>query len=299
MRVFVVRLNPDPRNCLSYSQYASEEEYRSIHKSSPMDGFHEAVNFLPEKGVVRGYLPPRHLVAMKSGETFTLITITAKTAKSGGDKIIGIQSGCVYMGETERRGVSHKQSLTWHYCCPASQSCLFPESIPSARSAILGRKDKWVRGPTFKLNRHAYERVYRTILTNSQNYSFRRKFKSLTKPVNESSLPAELEVESKFEREVAKAFRSNLESVKGNDCPTQREVRTFQFVRDPKVVAVVLKSANGVCFDCKKKGPFISKITGLPFLEVHHVNMLKNYGQDTPENAVALCPNCHRKRHHG
>ena len=95
MRMFVVRLNPDPRDGWPYSKYVSEEEYKTIHDASPMDGFHEAVNFLSESGVVRGYLPPRHSAAMRTGEPFVLLTITAKTAKVGGDKIVGIQAGCV------------------------------------------------------------------------------------------------------------------------------------------------------------------------------------------------------------
>jgi len=43
--------------------------------------------------------------------------------------------------------------------------------------------------------------------------------------------------------------------------------------------------------------PFISK-TGIPYLEIHHVKRLSDDGSDTPENAVALCPNCHRALHY-
>jgi len=32
-------------------------------------------------------------------------------------------------------------------------------------------------------------------------------------------------------------------------------------------------------------------------LECHHVKWLSKEGEDTIENAVALCPNCHRKMH--
>lgn len=37
---------------------------------------------------------------------------------------------------------------------------------------------------------------------------------------------------------------------------------------------------------------------GLPYLEVHHVMPLACHGSDTPSNAVALCPNCHRRCHY-
>ena len=32
-------------------------------------------------------------------------------------------------------------------------------------------------------------------------------------------------------------------------------------------------------------------------MEVHHIKQLAKGGEDTLRNAVALCPNCHRKMH--
>ncbi|WP_407696615.1 HNH endonuclease [Shewanella goraebulensis] len=32
-----------------------------------------------------------------------------------------------------------------------------------------------------------------------------------------------------------------------------------------------------------------------PYLETHHIVWLSRKGADTPENTVALCPNCHNK----
>ena len=40
------------------------------------------------------------------------------------------------------------------------------------------------------------------------------------------------------------------------------------------------------------------KTEGDPFLEVHHIKWLARKGNDTLDNAVALCPNCHRRMHH-
>jgi len=45
MNIFVVRLNPDTRGGLPYTKYPTVEEYENIHGSSPMNGFHEAINF--------------------------------------------------------------------------------------------------------------------------------------------------------------------------------------------------------------------------------------------------------------
>ena len=42
--------------------------------------------------------------------------------------------------------------------------------------------------------------------------------------------------------------------------------------------------------------PFL-KINGARYLEVHHLKRLADGGSDTIENAVAVCPNCHRELH--
>ena len=36
---------------------------------------------------------------------------------------------------------------------------------------------------------------------------------------------------------------------------------------------------------------------GKPYIETHHIDWLSKGGEDTIENTVALCPNCHRKMH--
>ncbi|MCV4285720.1 HNH endonuclease [Pseudomonas capsici] len=68
------------------------------------------------------------------------------------------------------------------------------------------------------------------------------------------------------------------------------------YARDPKTRAWVLKNSNGICEGCGQVAPFISK-TGVPFLEIHHVHRLADKGSDRISNAVALCPNCHRRCH--
>jgi HNH endonuclease len=74
---------------------------------------------------------------------------------------------------------------------------------------------------------------------------------------------------------------------------------TYAFIRNPDVVAQVLHEAKGICALCKKNAPFIKKKDGLPYLEVHHKKLLAAGGLDVVLNAEALCPNCHRRKHHG
>lgn len=86
-----------------------------------------------------------------------------------------------------------------------------------------------------------------------------------------------------------------------NSSPEPRKVwrKVAIYVRNPDVVAEVLQRANGNCEACGEAAPFVRSSNGTPYLEVHHCKQLSDGGDDTVENAVALCPNCHRKKHFG
>lgn len=84
-----------------------------------------------------------------------------------------------------------------------------------------------------------------------------------------------------------------------NKKPSTITVLTEAYRRNPDVVAEVLFRANGKCEHCKKPAPFLRKKDKTPYLEVHHIIHLANDGEDTIENAIALCPNCHREFHYG
>lgn len=78
--------------------------------------------------------------------------------------------------------------------------------------------------------------------------------------------------------------------------PKRTEVKTMVYNRNPYVVVYVKRRAQGKCDLCEKKAPF-SDDAGNPYLECHHVEWLSDGGYDAFDNAVALCPNCHRKMH--
>jgi hypothetical protein len=82
----------------------------------------------------------------------------------------------------------------------------------------------------------------------------------------------------------------------GDEKPQKRPVISNQYQRNPHVVALAKKIAEGYCQLCEMEAPFVDK-DGNPFLEVHHIKPLAEGGADTIKNAVALCPNCHRKMH--
>jgi 5-methylcytosine-specific restriction protein A len=81
--------------------------------------------------------------------------------------------------------------------------------------------------------------------------------------------------------------------------PSQSKVTITVFNRNPDVVAEVLLRSQGKCEQCKCNAPFTKKTNGMPYLEVHHIIQLSIGGDDSVENAVALCPNCHRQNHYG
>lgn len=83
----------------------------------------------------------------------------------------------------------------------------------------------------------------------------------------------------------------------GNARPTRIERVVQEFARSPAVVAEVLRIAAGRCELCECAAPFL-RADGSPYLEVHHVLTLAEGGADTVDNAVALCPTCHRLLHH-
>jgi len=81
--------------------------------------------------------------------------------------------------------------------------------------------------------------------------------------------------------------------------PRSVVVTSTAFARNPDVIAEVLVRASGICERCESAAPFTRKTDGSPYLEVHHIVRLADGGDDTVDNARALCPNCHREVHHG
>jgi predicted HNH restriction endonuclease len=102
-----------------------------------------------------------------------------------------------------------------------------------------------------------------------------------------------------FEMEVRDNQRKpSLPKPQGSSQPATTVSQVVQFKRDPQVKAWVLREAKGICECCDQPAPFHGT-DGVPFLEVHHVRKLAERGSDTVNNAVAICPNCHRALHYG
>ena len=75
-----------------------------------------------------------------------------------------------------------------------------------------------------------------------------------------------------------------------------KQSTTNSFSRSPYIAQYAKRRANGFCQLCDNPAPFVAA-NGEPYLESHHVIWLSQGGQDSIDNTVALCPNCHRKMH--
>lgn len=117
---------------------------------------------------------------------------------------------------------------------------------------------------------------------------------SQTEEQFEKNLREEIE-KSKQSSDSERAERLEL----ANKFPDKFQLISVGYRRNPDVIVETLLRANGKCERCNRDAPFIRKSDGTPYLEVHHRISLNDGGEDSVENAVALCPNCHREVHFG
>jgi 5-methylcytosine-specific restriction protein A len=77
-----------------------------------------------------------------------------------------------------------------------------------------------------------------------------------------------------------------------------KSARRIYYERSAAVRAYVLARADGTCEGCAQAAPFL-RIDKTPYLEPHHTRRLADGGPDDPRWVAGLCPNCHRRIHHG
>jgi 5-methylcytosine-specific restriction endonuclease McrA len=79
----------------------------------------------------------------------------------------------------------------------------------------------------------------------------------------------------------------------------RRTVTRDDFVRNPYVVAAALLRAEERCEMPGCTRDLFVRDDGSRYLEVHHIVPLGEGGNDSLNNAAALCPACHREMHYG
>ncbi len=107
---------------------------------------------------------------------------------------------------------------------------------------------------------------------------------------------AELDARDLGEASLAELRRWALSKSAGRAPSTSRQV--MQRTRERAVKNYALKRAEGACEFCKAWAPFHND-KGKPYLECHHITSLADEGADHPSHVIAVCPNCHRRAHHG
>ncbi|OXM85810.1 HNH endonuclease [Paenibacillus rigui] len=113
--------------------------------------------------------------------------------------------------------------------------------------------------------------------------------------------PAEIVVQEAKAVHERKAKRMSMDDLKqrakhARKTSSRREGTVTTYDRDPYVTEYAKRRANGKCQLCEQPAPFKNK-KNEPYLETHHVQWLARGGEDSIENTVALCPNCHKKMH--
>ena len=112
-------------------------------------------------------------------------------------------------------------------------------------------------------------------------------------PDNDSTSDDEL-----FKKRVKEILeKGHIDKPVGIKKPKKVSKTSEVYERSPKVTAWLLQNSDGNCELCMSKG--FKKRDGDIYLEVHHVKQLNKNGSDRPENAVAVCPNCHKYLHYG
>lgn len=132
--------------------------------------------------------------------------------------------------------------------------------------------------------------LLRHLLLNESKVSF--SLSKLNSLIGEDSvIVSELDISN---NEKLKNLYNKMQSI--DNKPYTKSVVLNQFIRNEYIREYTKIRANGICELCDKLAPFID-VYGVPFLETHHVVFLSKGGDDTIDNVVALCPNCHRKIH--
>lgn len=183
--------------------------------------------------------------------------------------------------QRERDGLPGEKSKTYRLLSEefgrTTKAFEFRMQNISAVLALLGRD--WISGlkPAKHIGRHVAVRIEQCI------YSL-------------DGIPDPTRL--KFDLEVNERLASpDTACPEGQAIPQRTISVSSSFARDPAVKAWVLKRASGICESCTQAAPFVSS-DGSPYLEVHHLRMLADGGSDKVSNAVALCPNCHRRLHY-
>ena len=111
--------------------------------------------------------------------------------------------------------------------------------------------------------------------------------------------------DSRYQKEVQKVKPKRVAYDVKNGPESYIQNRVKKWKTNPAIGKQALEDASYLCEIDRNHKTFISRATGKNYVEAHHLIPMRVQGNfksdplDVNGNIVALCPNCHRKLHHG
>lgn len=154
-------------------------------------------------------------------------------------------------------------------------------------------------GYLFQANKEFYEYIISQIAMQQNNLTEKCKVASLLSlELGEETSKSEIEIDMLLEEISAKQMPLKKLAMQAKSvCQKETQITEKKvYYRNPYIKEMVKQIAEGKCQLCGKEAPFFDR-DHKPYLEEHHVRWLAKGGNDTMDNVVAICPNCHRKAH--
>ncbi len=113
----------------------------------------------------------------------------------------------------------------------------------------------------------------------------------------------ELLNEAKYQKDVERAEALSIPNIPQPKPSLSSRGGATGWATKPGIGKRVLEEKNYQCEVNRNHNTFTSDVTGMNYVECHHLIPMKNQDSfqnslDVPGNIVALCPNCHRLFHH-
>lgn len=201
-----------------------------------------------------------------------------------------------------------RKNITLHYENTGYSSRIIADEFESPRCRLF-----WPKSFTEVLIK-SFPNHHNKVVNNEVMQAIEAAAFSLIK-INDSNYSVELPVAStelisltfdEYQAELDKQVSSSLSESSSerrkrlnvsNKVPKTMTINTIAYKRNPDVIAEALIRADGICEFCGNPAPFKKAKDNTPYLEVHHIIPLSEKGYDSLDNVLALCPNCHRKKH--
>lgn len=269
----------------------SPEEYQIIIQKSPFDISLQQGQELKNQDIAKIFKCASQGGMRRSNKTNSLVLISDHTKKYYKDSWDDQGKILFYtgMGQKGDQKLSFAQNKTLSESNTNSVKVFLFEVFEEGKYIYIGQ---------VKLSAQPYQESQRDIEGNS-----RKVWIFPLKLINNKPnliIPEEIFFKEQKQKQEQSKGLSDEELLKrakaAKKKPAKQSVRSTQYIRDPNVAECVRRRADGKCELCNNEAPF-NNSKNEPFLEEHHIVWLSKGGEDTIDNAVALCPNCHRKMH--